>query len=315
MIEKPHVIYRGREKQVEARIANNGMGERLAKQQFKSNLLLLSPTFLLFVVIFCIPFMILLVSSFQVNEIEKSLWDKTFTFENYARFLQEPYFIKSILSTFGMALIVVSISIVIGYIVAYIIFQSQNFMKTALITLVLTPSFSGVLLQSLGLYIIFARYGPVNAILISLGILETPVNFLGTYMAVVISLVHGFLPFMVLAILNSLRSIPPNVLEASKSLGANSWTTLLKVTLPLTSGGMLAGSILVFGGVVGSFTTLVIIGSSKIQLVGLVIYQQALRIFDWSFASVISVVLILILVLLTVFYSLFQKMLGGGKHA
>lgn len=300
---------------MEARIANNGMGERLAKQQFKSNLLLLSPTFLLFVVIFCIPFMILLVSSFQVNEIEKSLWDKTFTFENYARFLQEPYFIKSILSTFGMALIVVSISIVIGYIVAYIIFQSQNFMKTALITLVLTPSFSGVLLQSLGLYIIFARYGPVNAILISLGILETPVNFLGTYMAVVISLVHGFLPFMVLAILNSLRSIPPNVLEASKSLGANSWTTLLKVTLPLTSGGMLAGSILVFGGVVGSFTTLVIIGSSKIQLVGLVIYQQALRIFDWSFASVISVVLILILVLLTVFYSLFQKMLGGGKHA
>lgn len=300
---------------MEARIANNGMGERLAKQQLKSNLLLLSPAFLLYVVIFFIPFIILLVSSFQVNEIEKSLWEKTFTLENYAKFLQEPYFIKSILSTFWMALIVVAISIVVGYIVAYIIFQSQNFMKTALITLVLTPSFSGVLLQSLGLYIIFARYGPINAILINLGILEAPVNFLGTYMAVVISLVHGFLPFMVLAILNSLRSIPPNVLEASKSLGANSWTTLMKVTLPLTRGGIMAGSILVFGGVVGSFTTLVIIGSSKIQLVGLVIYQQALRIFDWSFASVISVVLILILVLLTVFYSLFQKMLGGGKHA
>ncbi|WP_309120739.1 ABC transporter permease [Paenibacillus sp.] len=300
---------------MEVPIARHSMTKRLARRQFKSNLLLLSPALVLFVAIFFIPILILLTTSFQVNEIEKSIWEKSFTFDNYVRFFTEPYFVKSILRTIWTGIVVVPITIAIGYLVAHIIYRSKSGMKTGLITLVLTPSFSGVLLQSLGLYIIFARYGPVNAILLDLGWLDAPINFLGTFGAVVVSLVHGFLPFMVLAILNSLRSIPANVLEASRSLGADSWTTFVKVTLPLTRGGIMAGSVLVFGGVIGSFSTLVIIGQSKVQLIGLVIYQQALRIFDWSFASVISVALILILASLVLFFALFMKVMGGRKHA
>lgn len=285
------------------------------KASFKSNLLLLSPSFVLFFIIFVVPIVILMISSFHVNDMGKSLWERSYTFDNYLRFFQETYFINSIMKTVMYAIIVIPISIVIGYVVAYYIFISKGFMKTALITLVLTPSFSGVLLQSLGLFIIFSRFGPINALLLKLGILEVPYNFLGTGFAVVIALVHGFMPFMVLTILNSLRSIPPNVIEASQSLGANPITTFLRVTLPLTKGGMLAGSVLVFGGVIGSFTTLVIIGQSKVQLIGLVIYQQAMKILDWPFASVISIFLVIVLGLGVLALSMLGKLFRGNQHA
>ncbi|MCR8657142.1 ABC transporter permease [Paenibacillus endoradicis] len=286
-----------------------------AQTGFRSNLLLLSPTFILFFIVFMIPIIILLISSFHVNDMSKTLWEKSYTFDNYVRFFQEPYFIQSILKTVWYAVIIIPISIVVGYIVAYFIFISKGFLKITLITLVLTPSFSGVLLQSLGLYIIFSRFGPVNALLLKLGILDVPHNFLGTGFAVVLALVHGFLPFMVLTILNSLRTIPTNIIEASKSLGANSIITFLKVTLPLTKGGILAGSVLVFGGVIGSFSTLVVIGQSKVQLVGLVIYQQAMKILDWPFASVISVFLVIVLILGVMALTMIAKMFRGGQHA
>lgn len=270
-----------------------------ARRQLWSYMALLSPAMLIYWLVFLIPAIVLLINSIQVNQPEKSMWERELTLTNFTRFVSDPYFIKVIGITLLMGVVVVLVSLVIGYVLAYHIYKAKSFVKTSLITIVLTPLFSGALLQSLGWYLMFARYGPINVFLKDIGLIDQPYNFLGTYTAVVIALVHGFLPFMVLSIVNSLRSIPANVLDAASSLGANSWIAFLRVTLPLSKGGMMAGSALVFGGTIGSFATPGIIGQGKVQMLAQIIYQQAIQIFDWSFASVISIALLLVLLVVT----------------
>ncbi|TDF95927.1 ABC transporter permease [Paenibacillus piri] len=277
-----------------------------------SNLALLSPVLLVYGCIFILPFLLLVNNSFHVNEKEKMMWERSYTLDNYGRFFTDSYFLKVILQTFGIGMLVVAVTLLLGYFIAYHIYKAKSFLKTTMITLLLTPSFTGALIQSLGMYLFFARYGPVNVVLVKLGILSAPYNFLGTYPAVIIALVHSFIPFMVLPIVNSLRSIPLNVLDAARSLGGSPATTFLRVVLPLTRGGMLAGSALVFGATVGSFATPAIVGQGKIRLIGQVIYQQAIEVFDWPFAAVISIFLLAILGIVT--FALIRPLkTSGGK--
>lgn len=282
-----------------------------ARKQLWSNMALLSPALLVYWLVFLIPVIVLFMNSIQANQLEKKLWERELSFESYARFFSDPYFIKVIGTTMLVAIAVVVIALIIGYLLAYHIYKAKSFIKTSLITIVLTPLFSGALLQSLGWYLLFAKYGPLNAWLIDWGIIEQPHQFLGTYSAVIIALVHGFLPFMVLSIVNSLRSIPENIFDAASSLGANSFTTFIRVTLPLTKGGIIAGCALVFGGTLGSFATPGIIGQGKIQLLSQIIYQQAIQVFDWSFASVISIILLLIILTVTM---LLTRLVTGTRR-
>lgn len=280
------------------------------KRQFWTKVVLLSPALLIYWIVFLVPAVLLLMNSFQANEPEKGIWERGLSLDSYSRFFSDPYFIKVIGTTLLVGLIVVCISLIIGYLLAYHIYKANSFAKTGWITIVLTPLFSGALLQSLGWYLMFARYGPINAWLMKMGLLSQPYNFLGTYGAVIIALVHGFLPFMVLSIVNSLRTIPTSVLNAASSLGASPFMTFVRVTLPLTKGGMMAGSALVFGGTIGSFATPGIVGQGKIQLLAQIIYQQAILIFDWSFASVISIALLIVLVVFTILFTFLGKRNG-----
>jgi putative spermidine/putrescine transport system permease protein len=288
-----------------------GKGKRTENGQRWSNLALLSPALLVYWIVFLIPAVLLLINSIQANQPERKMWERDLSLGSFSRFFTDPYFIKVIGITLLMGVVVVAISLVVGYLLAYHIYKARSFVKTSLITVVLTPLFSGALLQSLGWYLMFARYGPINALLRDAGLLTQPHNFLGTYGAVVIALVHGFLPFMVLSIVNSLRSIPPNLLDAASSLGASPFRAFLRVTLPLSKGGMMAGSALVFGGTIGSFATPGIVGQGKIQLLAQIIYQQAIQVFDWSFASVISIMLLIVLIAVTMLLTRPVKKAGG----
>ncbi|HEY8528541.1 MAG TPA: ABC transporter permease [Paenibacillaceae bacterium] len=267
----------------------------ISGKPFRVEWMLLSPALAVYGIIFLLPALLLVVISFQVNAPEQQLWERDFSLANYERFFTDPYFLKVIGKTLVYCIVVVAATLVVGYLLAYYIYKAKSYAKTTLITLVLTPLFSGALLQSLGWYLLFARYGPINAGLRALGWLDKPFNFLGTDGAVMIALVHAFLPFMVLSILNSLRTIPANLSDAAASLGAGPWSTFLRVTLPLTKGGMIAGSTLVIGLTIGSFATPGIVGQGKIQLLAQIIYQQAIQVFDWPFAAVISLMLLAIL--------------------
>lgn len=254
--------------------------------------LLVGPILLLYLLLFIVPFGILCVYSF-LRYIPGSLnLVHTFTLENYLRFFQDAYYGQVLVRTVLISIIVTLISLIMAYPLAYFMAHSSSYTKTVLLVLVTLPLISGVIVQTLGWYCILARYGPVNNCLKALGLISNPINILGNEIGVTFGLIQGFLPFMVLPLMNSIQAIPASLHEAAESLGASKVMSFFRVTLPLSMNGILAGSLLVFCACLSSFTTPSVLGQGKVHVIGTIIYQQAIQLFNWPFASVLAIILL-----------------------
>lgn len=257
------------------------------------------PLAFLFFILFVIPFVLLFYNSlltYQAGQVEPSM---PLTFANYLKFFKDSYYLDVIIRTFWLSLVTTAVCILMAYPLAYFMARTGGYIKTVMLVLVTLPLISGVMVQTLGWYGMLTNYGTVNVILKWLNLVNASIEFLGKPSAIIIGLVQGFLPYMVLPIMNSVQAIPPNVLEASQNLGANRVQRFFRITLPLSKGGVAAGAILVFGACLSSYTTPSILGRGKVQVIGTVVYQQAMQLFNWPFASVIAVILLVILLILS----------------
>jgi len=144
--------------------------------------------------------------------------------------------------------------------------------------------------------IILGREGLLNSLLRGLGISDAPIGFLGTPFSVILGLVYFYLPFMVLPVYASLEKIPRAYIEAAHDLGADRFKAFVKVTLPLSLPGVLAGSILTFIPCMGDFLSADFLGSPRTYLVGNLIQNQFLMAQDWQFGSALTSLLILFLI-------------------
>jgi spermidine/putrescine transport system permease protein len=145
--------------------------------------------------------------------------------------------------------------------------------------------------------------GLLNSFLLTLGLIKVPLDLLYTPTAVQIGMVYEFLPFMVLPLYASLEKIESAQLEAAADLGARPWQAFLRVTLPLSVPGMVAGSILVFIPAMGMFVVPDLMGGAKTVLVGNLIRNQFLTARDWPFGSAASMLLLLLTLIVTLFYT------------
>jgi spermidine/putrescine transport system permease protein len=144
--------------------------------------------------------------------------------------------------------------------------------------------------------IILGREGLLNGLLLRLGLISAPVALLGTPGSVILGLVYFYLPFMVLPIYGSLEKIPRAYIEAAHDLGAGPLTAFLKVTLPLSLPGVLAGSIMTSIPCMGDFLSADFLGNPRTYLVGNLIQNQFLMAQDWQFGSALTSLLILFLI-------------------
>jgi spermidine/putrescine transport system permease protein len=115
---------------------------------------------------------------------------------------------------------------------------------------------------------------------------------------VVTGLVYNYLPFVILAIYSSLQRLNPEIREASVDLGAPTWKTFWRITLPLTAPGVAAGAVFVFVLSIGNFITPELLGGGRLQMVGTLIYDQFLSARDWPFGATLSLFLIMIMIAL-----------------
>ena len=143
--------------------------------------------------------------------------------------------------------------ILIGFPVAYFIAIYGGRWKTLLIFLVIVPSWASYLIRLYALKTITGSTGLINSALIGMGIIDMPIKMLYTPFAVTMGLVYAWLPFMILPVHASLEGLDPSVLEAASDLGAKPVRRFFRVTVPLTKGGLLAGSIFVFIPTVGEW--------------------------------------------------------------
>lgn len=265
------------------------------------NLLLLSfPAIAWLIMFFVLPLLIIFAYSF----LERGTYGgvtAVFTLSNYQRLFDE-VFLGVIARSIWLAFLTTLACLLVGYPLAFFIATRPPRWRNALLLLVIIPFWTNFLVRTYAWMVLLQNQGVVNTALQSLKIISEPLTLLFTPLAVAIGLIYGYLPFMVLPLYSSIERFNFSLVEAAQDLGANDIRTFWRVFLPLTTKGIVAGSILVFVPSVGAFITPDILGGAKTIMVGNLIQNQFLKARDWPFGSALSVLLTLIVLIPVLIY-------------
>jgi spermidine/putrescine transport system permease protein len=223
---------------------------------------------------------------------------------NYIRSL-DPIYIEIYARSLWMAVVTTGLCLLIGYPISYYIsLKVKPSYKNTLLTLVVVPFWTSFLIRTYAWIIILRSEGLINQTLMGLGWIDTPIEtLLYSEFAVMLGLVYGELPFMILPLYASIEKLDTALLEAASDLGANAFWTFIKVTIPATLPGILAGIILVFIPTIGAFITPDLLGGAKSILVGNLIQNQFVIARDKPFGSAICFGLTTFVLLLLFFYA------------
>ncbi len=284
-------------------------------------LILISPAVFWLFFFFLLPLGILLIYSFcHPNTSAPRGVDWKFTFDNYLKAINpswssEPDFVDLkpvILRSLWLAFVNTFICLVVGYPLAYYISRQSPKVKTVLLILVILPFWTNFLVRTYAWIIILRENGLINVVLTKLRIIQTPLDLIWNRGAVIVGLVYGYLPFMVLPLYASIEKVNPSYFEAASDLGANSLQTFLRIMLPLTTPGIVAGSILVFVPTIGAYITPDLLGGAKVMMIGNSIKMQYLTIRNWPFGSALSFI-VLSIVLIALFFYIRHSDLEGNE--
>ncbi|HEY4200416.1 MAG TPA: ABC transporter permease [Devosiaceae bacterium] len=199
-----------------------------------------------------------------------------------------------LLRTLQIAVITTVISVVVGFLTAYVIAQAPRRAKGLLIISAVFPLLTGVVVRSFAWLIILGKNGILNAALQATGIIQQPLSMLYSQGAVIVAMVYLFVPLMILTLVGVLESIPEDLIQASTSLGAKPLATMRQVILPLATPGLIVGAVLVFTGSFTSYATPQLLGGESQMMMGTLLYQQAMVTFDWVSASTIAAIMVVL---------------------
>ena len=262
---------------------------------------LISPTFLYLMLFMILPMMLVVILSFLTRGPYGNVVYR-FNLSNYARLI-DPLYLRILWFSLWTAGLTTLFSVLIGYPLAYYIARSPRKQRSLLLFLILVPFWTNFIIRIYAWIMILRTEGLLNTFLINLGIIKVPLDILYTPTAVLIGMVYEFLPFMVLPLYTSLEKIENAQLEAAADLGARPWQVFSRVTFPLSVPGMIAGSILVFIPAMGMFVVPDLMGGAKTILVGNLIRNQFLVARDWPFGASASMLLLLLTLVVTLFYT------------
>lgn len=234
--------------------------------------------------------------------------DGTFTFDNLCA-IADPVHIKAILLSLKLGLICTIVCLLLAYPLAMILNGLKIKQQGFVVFIFILPMWMNFMLRILAWRLLLSNNGIINAILEFFGF--EAVKMLNTQTAVVFGMVYDFLPFMILPIYNSMTRIKNDVIEAAKDLGANNFTILIKIILPLTLSGIISGIVMVFVPALTSFVISDLLGGGKVLLIGNVIEQEFMQGSNWHLGSGLSVVLMIFVIASMTFVNIFDKD-GGG---
>lgn len=247
--------------------------------------LLLFPGILLLLLFEIIPLISTIIPTF--------FQDETFTFQSYLDFFTNRSSMKIFYRTLKLSLISTLICVILGFPTSYYIAKTNMKKRGLYIALAVFPLLTSPVVRSFSWMVVLGKKGLLNTFLLNLNLIETPFNLLFNEISIVIGLVHLFLPLMILSLVGVMENIEHDLLMAAKSLGASSFTAFMKVVFPLSIPGVIVGSVLVFTGSLTAYTTPQLLGGPKSKVMANLIYQNAMTLFDWNTAAVVSVVMII----------------------
>ena len=216
------------------------------------------------------------------------------TWANYADIARDSYFQEIFARTFGMAIIVTAICILIGVPEAYVLSRLSPRWRAVSMVIVLGPLLISVVVRTLGWAILLGNEGVINKLLLGSGLVAEPVKMMFTFTGVIVALVHVLVPFMVLAVWASLQKLDRATEQAAESMGAGLPTVLRRIVFPQVIPGVLSGSLIVFALAASAFATPAIIGGRRLKVVPTTIYDEFLGNLNWPLGAALAVVLVVI---------------------
>ena len=233
-----------------------------------------------------LPNLMIIGTSFLTRD-DASFVKMVFTLDNYTRLL-DPLYFEVLLHSLNMALIATLACLVLGYPFAWF--------------LLIVPFWTNSLIRIYGLKIFLSTKGYLNEFLLWLGVIDTPIRIMFTPSAVIIGLVYILLPFMVMPLYSSIEKLDKPLLEAARDLGARKLQPFIRIIIPLTMPGIIAGCLLVMLPAMGLFYVSDLMGGAKNLLIGNVIKVQFLNIRDWPFGAATSITLTIVMGLMLLVY-------------
>lgn len=208
----------------------------------------------------------------------------------YGELLQSTVIRTVIIRTIWVSATVTLLCVAFAYPLALFIARSRH--RNLMLVVVISPWLTSIVVRTFGWMVLLGNRGALNAALISLGLADGPVRILFTPTAVVIGLVHVFLPFMVISILSVLQQQDRRLTEAGMSLGAGPIETFARVTLPLSMPGVLAGCSIVYLLCSGAIVTPLLLGGVRDRMIGTQIFQEVFELYDYQRAAAMAVILL-----------------------
>lgn len=283
-------------------MATTASAARPARSFPATPLLTLGIPTLVLVLFFVLPIGLIGVYSFYSLNPDTGLMQQDFTWANYERALTSPIYRNIFIRTLTIAAVATGIALLLAYPIGYFIGAVANpKYQGILLLLVLIPFWTSYIIRT------YAWIG----ILQSNGFLDSamdwvpglPTDLLYTRTAVLIGFVHVYLPIMILPIYASARNLDKRYIEAAYDLGATPLRTFLRVVLPLTMPGVIAGIVLFFIPVFGSFVTPQFLGGTSDVMMGNIIDNQFGEAFNWPFGAALSIVMTLVVIVaMTLFF-------------
>jgi spermidine/putrescine transport system permease protein len=224
--------------------------------------------------------------------------------------LLDPLYLAVFGRSAALALMATALCLLVGYPFAWLLARARANRRSLLLLLVIIPFWTNSLVRTYAVRSLLAARGPVNQLLQAVGLTAEPLELLYTGPAVVLGLMYIMLPFMVLPLFAVLEKLDRALLEAAADLGAGPGQVLLRVVLPLSLPGIIAGCVLVFLPSLGMFFVADLLGGARDLMVGNFIKEQFLDARDWPFGAAASVAMTMLMALLLVAYRASQRRLG-----
>lgn len=280
------------------------------KRDLRSLSTLLTPSTLFLGIFFLGPLAVMVIFSFLEPGVYGGVvWN--FYHLNYGRILGwadgewedfDPVYIDIFLRSVRLALTNVGITLLICYPAALWVSGLSARWRTFVVFIVTLPFFVSLVVRLFCWVLILRPSGFLSTSLMGLGIISEPIDIIYTETAVLIGMAYILLPFMFLPLYASIEKLDHSLLEASADLGANPFQTFWRVILPCTLPGIAAGAVLVFIPSLGNFIVPDLLGGAKVMMIGNLIEQQFLSARNWPFGSALSVMIMLVMFMLIVFY-------------
>ncbi|MBI3169180.1 MAG: ABC transporter permease [Chloroflexi bacterium] len=303
------------------------MLQRFRENKSMQGTFLALPTTLWLFVLLIIPLFLTMVVSFGQRSPDGDVI-YSFSFDNYARLFGystdcpdgqascfDSLYVNILSRSLTLAFNTTLIVILLAYPLAYFIARSHPNRRNMFLFMVLIPLWTNFVIRVYAWMMLLRKEGAINIVIgwvmNLLNIPYTPLEMLYTPGAVLVGMVYEFLPFMILPIYTSLEKIDNSLYEAAADLGANAFRTFLRITLPLSMPGVVAGTILVFIPVMGTFIVSDILGGRQVILVGNLIQRQFLDARDPTFGSAASLILMVMTLIVTYFYT---RKFGFGEE-